>query len=108
MDLWSHVRCSSELSLEHALASLSFCRCCEAEVCNLQVEVAVKHKILWLKITMNETGIMEIVETLKQLFEVESRNLFLKSASECNQIEELTATNELEHDVPYVLACPFL
>ena len=108
MDLWSHVRCSSELRLEHAFASLSLCRCCEAKVSNLQVEVAVKHKILWLKITMNETGIMEIVETLKQLFEIESRNLFLKSASECNQIEELTATNELKHDVLDVLACILL
>lgn len=99
MDLGSHVRRSSELGLKHAVSCLTFGRCGKAEISDLQVEVAVEHKILWLKIAMHETGAMQVVESFDQLLEVESGVLLLKFAAESNEVEELTAANKLQHDV---------
>lgn len=99
MDLRSHVGSSSELGLEHAVTGLSFGWCSESKVCNLQIEIAVEHKILGLQITVNETSIVKIIETFNQLLEVVSGVFLLESATEGNQVEELTTTNKLQHDV---------
>ena len=108
VDLRSHVRSSSELRLEHSrtVASLSWCG--ESKVSNLQIEVAVKHQVFWLEITVSEASGVQVAEALHQLLEVVSGVLLLQLATKGNEVEEFATTNEFKHDVLDLLACVLL
>lgn len=52
VDFWSHVRSGSKLSLQESRTISSLSWGSETKVCNLKVEVGVKHQVLWLEVTM--------------------------------------------------------
>jgi len=108
VDLRSHVRGSSELRLEHSRTVASLSWCSESKVSNLQIEVAVKHQVFWLEITVSEASGVQVAEALHQLLEVVSGVFLLQLAAEGNEVEEFTAANEFEHDVLDLLACVLL
>ena len=48
---------------------------------------------------MSKSHLMGAIKSIHQLFEVESGVLLVQSASESNEVEELTASDKLKHDV---------
>ena len=51
---------------------------------------------------------MQVAKTFHELLKVVSGVLLFQSAAEGNEIEQLTATNKLKHDVLNLFACVLL
>ena len=87
MNFWCHVAFSSELGLGIATSISSLSRGSEAEIGNLQVEILVEKYILWLKISVSNTLIVNIFKSIDQLMEVESGNRIRESTGGGNIVE---------------------
>lgn len=80
-DLGSHVGESTQLGVEVARSITASSGCCETKVSNLNIELFVKQYVFWLEITVSETLLLRVEDSLEHLFEVGTSNAGLKGGN---------------------------
>lgn len=97
-DLGSHVGESTQFGVEVARSVTASSGCSETEVSNLHIELFVKHNVFWLEITVSETLLLRVEDSLKHLFKVGTSDAGLEGAN-CNEVEQFTSVNKLKDHV---------
>ena len=95
MDLRSHIALSSKLSSAVARAITAHDRSGKTKVSNLKVELFVVKQVLWLKISVSDAVVVNVVQTINELSEIEATDSLVESAASGNVIEELPTSSEL-------------
>ena len=90
MDLRSHIAFSSKLGSTVARAITAHYGSSKTKVSNLQVELFVVKQILWLKISVCDTVVVNVVQTINELSEIEAADSLVESTASCYVIEELS------------------
>jgi hypothetical protein len=90
VDLRSHIAFSTELGSAVARAITAHNRCSKTKVSNLKVELFVVKQILWLKISVCDTVVVNIVQTINELSEIEAADSLVECTASCYVIEELS------------------
>lgn len=99
VDFWSHVVQSSKLGMEHTGSISSLDWSSEPEVSNLKSILVVKQEILWLQISVSDSCLMAVVETLHELFHVEPGKWLIEPSRNSDEIEEFSTACKLKDDV---------
>ena len=90
MNFGSHIRFCPKLCLQSARSILSFDRSCETEVSYFKVEGGIEEHILWLQISMSQSLIVNIFETVEELSEIKSAYLLIELASRGHIVKQFT------------------
>jgi len=98
LDLRSHVRLSSKLSLEHARRITALNRSSKTKIGDLKRVIFVEKKIFWFEVTMGDSLTVHETQAIKQLLEVVAGGSFTEAAAEGNEVEELTTSYKLKAD----------
>jgi hypothetical protein len=99
VDLGSHVGLSAEFGAELTRTVASLDRGSEAEISEAQVVVLVNEDVLGLQITVGGSLAVEGVQCAEHLSEVVSADVFRQGTTGSDEIEELSAGDQLQNDV---------
>lgn len=80
VNFWGHIVKRSELGSQVTVSISAVNWCGKTEVSNLKGEVLVKQKIFWLKISVSNTLLVAILESLNELLEEISGKWLVKSS----------------------------
>ena len=98
VDLGSHVRGSAELGLEKAGAVSAAHGGGETQIRDLQGEVLVEEQVLGFEVTMCVAVAVHVAEAFEELLEVVASLILGEATAEGDEVEELTAADQLKHD----------
>lgn len=99
VDFRSHVTLCAELSLQLSLSVAAHDRSCETKVRNFEFEVFFKHKIFGLEVTMADTCLVHVVQSLEHLLGVKPTDWLAKLTPERDEIEQLATAAKFKNNV---------
>ena len=98
LNLWCHVCHGSSVRLE----IVDFPEGGEAEICNLEIHVVIDEDVFKFQISVNDTLSMHVLEHIAHLVEEETAAVLAHAAERLAQVEEQTASDELEENIDQI------
>ena len=90
----SHVALSTKLSPAETRTITSLDGGSKTKVSNFEIELFVVQEIFRFQISMSNTIVMDIVQTINQLSEIEAADSLIESSTGGNVIKELTTSGK--------------